>query len=110
RRLAVERELTKDALKCQDIFDYIKEAGLLKTVYDFTPCYELLVKEFLVNIPEECDNPLSKDYHKVFVREPKAELEVANDVVSAEITAGKVRVWPKKKLIPTSKLNVKNQG
>ncbi|CAJ2637486.1 unnamed protein product [Trifolium pratense] len=107
RRLAVERELTKDALKCQDIFDYIKEVGLLKTVCDFSPCYELLVKEFLVNIPEECDNPLSKDYHKVFVRgkcinfspvvinnylgrsvEPKAELEVANDIVSAEITAG----------------------
>ncbi|CAJ2628872.1 unnamed protein product [Trifolium pratense] len=126
RRLAVERELTKDALKCQDIFDYIKEAGLMKTVCDFSPCYELLVKEFLVNIPEECDNPLSKDYHKVFVRgkcinfspvvinnylgrsvEPKAELEVANDVVSAEITAGKVKVWPTKKLIPTSKLNVK---
>ncbi|CAJ2651661.1 unnamed protein product [Trifolium pratense] len=126
RRLAVERELTKDALKCQDIFDYIKEAGLMKTVCDFSPCYELLVKEFFVNIPEECDNPLSKDYHKVFVRgkcinfspvvinnylgrsvEPKAELEVANDVVSTEITAGKVKVWPKKKLIPTSKLNVK---
>ncbi|CAJ2667740.1 unnamed protein product [Trifolium pratense] len=65
RRLAVERELTKDALKCQDIFDYIKSV------------------------------------------EPKGELEVANDVVSAEITAGKVKVWPKKKLIPTSKLNVK---
>ncbi|XP_045831598.1 uncharacterized protein LOC123922992 [Trifolium pratense] len=69
RRLAVERELTKDALKCQDILDYIKEAG--RSI------------------------------------EPKAELEVANDVVSSEITAGKVKVWPKKKLIPTSKLNVK---
>ncbi|PNX85311.1 hypothetical protein L195_g041379, partial [Trifolium pratense] len=98
RRLAVERELTKDALKCQDIFHLIKEAGLLKTVADFSPCYELLVKEFLVNIPEECDNPLSKDYQKVYVRgkcidfsptvinnylgrsvEPKPELEVAND-------------------------------
>ncbi|PNX61587.1 envelope-like protein, partial [Trifolium pratense] len=111
RRLAVERELTKDALKCQDIFHLIKEAGLLKTVADFSPCYELLVKEFLVNIPEECDNPLSKDYQKVYVRgkcidfsptvinnylgrsvEPKPELEVANDAVSTEITAGKVKV------------------
>ncbi|XP_045791568.1 uncharacterized protein LOC123886280 [Trifolium pratense] len=120
RRLAVERELTKDALKCQDIFHLIKEAGLLKTVADFSPCYELLVKEFLVNIPEECDNPLSKDYQKVYVRgkcidfsptvinnylgrsvEPKPELEVANDAVSTEITAGKVKVWPKNKLIPT---------
>ncbi|XP_045791226.1 uncharacterized protein LOC123885934 [Trifolium pratense] len=126
RRLDMERELTKDALKCQDIFHYIKEAGLLKTVGDFSPCYELLVKEFLVNIPEKCDNPLSKDYHKVYVRgkcikfsptvinnylgrfvEPKAELEVANDVVISEITDGKVNVWPKNKLIPTSKLNVK---
>ncbi|XP_045791567.1 eukaryotic translation initiation factor 5B-like [Trifolium pratense] len=126
RRLAVERELTKDALKCQVIIHLIKQAGLLKTVADISPCYELLVKEFLVNIPQECDNPLSKDYQKVFVRgkcidfsptvinnylgrsvEPKPELEVANDAVSTEITAGKVNVWPKNKLIPTSKLIVK---
>ncbi|MCI35074.1 envelope-like protein, partial [Trifolium medium] len=31
-------------------------------------CYETLVREFLVNIPEDCDDPLSKEYQKVFVR------------------------------------------
>ncbi|MCH79488.1 envelope-like protein [Trifolium medium] len=126
RRLAVERELTRDALKSQDIFDLIKDAGLLKTISEFSACYELLVKEFLVNIPEECDNPLSKDYHKVYVRgkcinfsptlineylgrtvESKPELEVSNNAVGSELTGGKIKVWPKSNLIPTSKLTVK---
>jgi hypothetical protein len=39
RRVAVERELGKDV-------------GLLKTVARFSQCYEGLVKEFIVNIPE----------------------------------------------------------
>ncbi|MCI56131.1 envelope-like protein, partial [Trifolium medium] len=34
--------------------DLIKEAGLLKTVWGIGDCYERLVKEFLVNIPEDC--------------------------------------------------------
>ncbi|MCI15451.1 envelope-like protein, partial [Trifolium medium] len=33
RRLALERELGKEALECQEIVDLIKEAGLLKTVW-----------------------------------------------------------------------------
>ncbi|MCI84795.1 envelope-like protein, partial [Trifolium medium] len=37
--------------------DLIKEVGLLKTIWGIGHCYEKLVKEFLVNIPEDCDNP-----------------------------------------------------
>jgi hypothetical protein len=68
RRLALERELGEDALKITDVIDLIKEAGLLKTVTKLGDCYEVLVKEFLVNIPEDCDNPLSLDYQTVYVR------------------------------------------
>ena len=47
----------KEALECEGVMNLIKEAGFLKTVYNLGGCYEKLVKEFLVNIPEGCDNP-----------------------------------------------------
>jgi hypothetical protein len=101
----------------------IKHAGLMKTIYGLGNCYEKLVKEFLVNIPEDCDNPLSKEYQKVFVRgkeisfspdvintylgrseELYPELEVTDDVICKSITGGNVNYWPKKGKLPTSKL------
>jgi len=57
RRLALEIVLGKEALECEGVMNLIKEAGFLKTVYNLGGCYEKLVKEFLVNIPEGCDNP-----------------------------------------------------
>jgi hypothetical protein len=48
--------------------DLIKHAGLEKTVTNLGNCYEKLVKEFLVNIPDDCDNPMSPDYHVIYVR------------------------------------------
>ena len=68
RRLALERELGKEALEIKVVMQLIKEAGLIMTVCNLGDCYEKLVKEFLVNIPDECDNPLSREYQKVFVR------------------------------------------
>jgi hypothetical protein len=40
----------------------------MKTVTGMGYRYEKLVKEFLVNIPSDCDSPLSTEYQKVFVR------------------------------------------
>jgi hypothetical protein len=101
----------------------IKHAGLMKTVSGLDKCYEKLVKEFLVNISADCDNPLSKGYKKVFVRgkkitfspniintyvgrseEPYGELEDTDDAICKSITRGKVKHWPKKGKLPTSKL------
>jgi hypothetical protein len=65
----LERELGKEALEIEVVMELIKEAGLMKTVCNLGDCYEKLVKEFLVNIPDECDDPLSREYQKVFVRE-----------------------------------------
>ncbi|MCI41272.1 envelope-like protein, partial [Trifolium medium] len=53
RRLALERELGQDAFECKEIMELIEAAGLLKTVWGLGSCYEKLVKEFLVNIPED---------------------------------------------------------
>ena len=62
RRLAVKRELSKEAVEIKVVMDLIKEARLIKIVCNLGECYEKLVKEFSVKIPTECDNPLSREY------------------------------------------------
>ena len=110
RRLALERELGKKALQIEVVMELIKEAGLMKTISKVGNCYEQLVKEFLVNIPSDCDNPLSKEHQKVFVREKCvnfsaniinkflgikennfSELEASDNQVCREITANQVK-------------------
>ncbi|KAK2400814.1 hypothetical protein QL285_050473 [Trifolium repens] len=126
RRLALERELSAEALEQKEIIALIEKAGLMKTVSGIGECYEKLVKEFLVNIPEDCDNPLSKEHHKVYVRgkcvhfspaiinkflgnkeDGYAELEVTNTQVCKTITANQVKVWPMKGKVPSVMLSVK---
>jgi hypothetical protein len=68
RRVAVERELSEETVRIKEIMDLIKRVGLIKTVCNLGDCYEKLVSEFIVNIPEDCDNPLSKEFQKVYVR------------------------------------------
>ncbi|MCI33508.1 envelope-like protein, partial [Trifolium medium] len=89
-------------------------------------CSEKLVREFLVNIPEDCDNPLSKEYQKVFVQGkcvefsptiinkalensdvPQPDIEVSNNKVCQTITADQVKTWPKKQKVPAVKLSQK---
>ena len=113
-------------MKLAYVMDMIKEARLLKTVCNLCNCYEKLVKEFLVNISEECDNILSQEYHKVYVRgecvqlSPNiinkflginescvAEPKVTENQIYKEITANQVQVWSKKGKISSGKLSVK---
>ncbi|XP_050895892.1 uncharacterized protein LOC127102581 [Lathyrus oleraceus] len=68
RRVAVERELGKDVVEVKEVMDLIKFAGLMKTVAGFSQCYEGLVKEFIVNIPEDTADKNNKEFCKVFVR------------------------------------------
>ncbi|KAK2390771.1 hypothetical protein QL285_064285 [Trifolium repens] len=126
RRLALERELSDEALECKYVMDLIKKAGLVQTVSGIGKCYEKLVKEFIVNIAEDCDSPLSKEYHKVFVRgkcvefspavinsflgrreDGYSELEPTNNQVCKTITANQVKMWPLKGKVPYVMLSVK---
>ena len=89
-------------------------------------CYEKMVKEFLVNVSEDCDNHISRKYQKVYVRgecinfspniinsflgideKKTAELEVTDNQVSREINANQTGAWPKKGNISYGKLSVK---
>jgi len=125
-RMALERELSEEAIKIKSVMKLIKSVGLMKTVSNLSDCYEKLVKEFLVNVYENCGNPLSREYYKVYVRrecvnfspniinrflgineEEVAELEVNDNQMCREITANQVATWPKKGNIPFGKLSVK---
>ncbi|KAK2451875.1 hypothetical protein QL285_010887 [Trifolium repens] len=126
RRLALERELSAEALECKEIVSLIEKAGLLMTVSVIGECYEKLVKEFLVNILEDCDNPLSKEHYKVYVRgkcvhfspaiinkvlgnkeDGYAEMEVTNNQVCKTITANQVKIWLSRGKVPSVMLSVK---
>ncbi|XP_058776362.1 uncharacterized protein LOC131650677 [Vicia villosa] len=126
RRLALERELANDALECQEVMKLIKSAGLLKTVTHFSKCYEMLVKEFIVNLSQDCADGKAEDFHKVYVRrkciefsptvvnlylgrndEAQPELEVTDNEVCKVITGGKVKKYPIKSKLSASSLNVR---
>ncbi|KAL5193678.1 hypothetical protein HKD37_20G055860 [Glycine soja] len=126
RRLAVERELGRNALDCKETMDLIKAAGLLKTVTKLGDCYEGLVREFIVNIPSDITNRKSDDYQKVFVRgkcirfspavinkylgrptEGVVDIDVSEHQIAKEITVKQVQHWPKKGKLSAGKLSVK---
>ncbi|XP_045807644.1 uncharacterized protein LOC123901690 [Trifolium pratense] len=126
RRMAIERNLTEEFLKCQDIVNLLEEAGLLNTVSKLGNCYDKLTREFLVNIPADCDNPLSPDYLKVYVRgkcvdfspvvineylgrstAPAAELETSMNEICRTITGDKVKAWPRAGKLSAAKLTTK---
>ncbi|XP_050895536.1 uncharacterized protein LOC127102174 [Lathyrus oleraceus] len=112
KRLALERELAQDVLNCKNIMDLIQEAGLMKTVTQFSKCYEMLVKEFIVNLSEECANGKSKEFRKVYVRGKCVNFSpsVINKYLGRPDEAQpelEVRKWPLKGKLVASKLSVK---
>ncbi|XP_050916065.1 uncharacterized protein LOC127131174 [Lathyrus oleraceus] len=126
KRLALERELAQNVLDYKDIMDHIQEVGLMKTMTQFSKCYEMLVKEFIVNLSEECADGKSKEFRKVHVRGKcvnfspsminkylgrpdvaQPELEVIDNKICQVITANQVRKWPLKGKFVASKLSVK---
>ncbi|XP_050908528.1 uncharacterized protein LOC127122192 [Lathyrus oleraceus] len=112
KRLALERELAQNVLDCKDIMDLIQEAGLMKTVTQFSKCYEMLVKEFIVNLSEECDDGKSKEFRKVYVRGKCVNFSpsVINKYLGRPDEAQpelEVRKWPLKGKLVASKLSVK---
>lgn len=105
----MERELRKDALECKEVVSLIENEGLMNSVDGFGKCYEMLVKDFIVNIPMDCYNKKSKEYKKVYVKgrcvefspevinkfmgrceDEQDELEVTDNTDCKEITAKQV--------------------
>ncbi|XP_058753203.1 uncharacterized protein LOC131626405 [Vicia villosa] len=106
--------------------ELIHAAGLMKTIAHFATCYEVLVKEFIVNLSEECADRKSKEYRNVYMRgrcvtfssivinnyfgrsdEAQPELEVFDNKVCKVITANQVKRWPLKGKLSASKISMK---
>ncbi|XP_058775873.1 uncharacterized protein LOC131650164 [Vicia villosa] len=112
KRLALERELAQNALECKEIMDLIHKAGIMKTVTHFSKCYEMLVKEFIVNISEDCADRKSKDFRKVYVRGKCVTFSstVINNYLGRSDEAQpelEVKSWPLKGKLSASKLSIK---
>jgi hypothetical protein len=122
----VERELGKDAVEVKEVMDLIKNAGLIKTVVSLPQHYEGLVKEFVVNIPEDISERSSREFCKVFVRgrcvrfsptiinkflgrgtDGGVDLETTDNEVCRTITTGQVKEWPSRNHLSAGKLTVK---
>ncbi|XP_057452148.1 uncharacterized protein LOC130743954 [Lotus japonicus] len=90
RRLAIERELHEDALELKEIMDLLADAGLMKTVKDIGRCFSQLVREFIVNIPTDCDDESSSEFRKVYVRGKCVNFspEVVNEFLGRSPVAG----------------------
>ncbi|CAJ2651916.1 unnamed protein product [Trifolium pratense] len=122
RRLALERNLKNDILECPSIVEALEYAGLMKTVVGLDKCYDRLVKEFLINVAADCNDPASPEYRQVFVRgkcvqfspivinqylqrssDEVAPLKATDNEICKVLTGGKIKVWPSKaKLSATS--------
>ncbi|XP_050915281.1 uncharacterized protein LOC127130287 [Lathyrus oleraceus] len=126
RRLALERELGNDTLECKEVVSLIENEGLMKSVDGFGKCCEMLVQDFIVNIPMDCDNKKSKEYIKVYVGgrcvefspevinmfmgrcgDEQAEVEGTDNTVYKELAAKQVSQWLRKGKLSGSKLSVK---
>ncbi|XP_050897056.1 uncharacterized protein LOC127103858 [Lathyrus oleraceus] len=126
RRVAVERELGKETVEVKEVMELIKATGLMKTLTALPQCYEGLVKEFIVNIPDESYGNSSREVCKVVVRgkcvklsptiinkflvrgtNEGVDLEATDNEICRMITAGQVNEWPSRKHLAASKLTVK---
>ncbi|XP_057452421.1 uncharacterized protein LOC130744245 [Lotus japonicus] len=126
RRISIERVLSEEALEFKEIIDLLSKAELMKTVKGIGRCYEKLVRDFNVNIPSDCDDAGSAEFHKVFVRgkcvhfspvvineflgrstTAVAEGESDLNEIAKVISGKQVMQWPKKGLLPSGKLTAK---
>ncbi|XP_057444352.1 uncharacterized protein LOC130736550 [Lotus japonicus] len=126
RRIAREKELSEEALKVDEIVSLLTQAGLINTVKDLGRCYDQLIREFIVNIPVDCNDVDSLGFRKVFVRgkcinfSPTVvneflmrdagavnEGEPCLHMVAHTLTGGLVKKWHKQGLLPSAKLSAK---
>lgn len=68
RRVSLERELGQDAFKIEEVMELLSAAGLMRTMTGLVKCYDILVKEFIVNILVDCADTRSQNFKRVYVR------------------------------------------
>lgn len=67
-RTSCERELRKNFLEWKEVINLLKDSRLMKIVSDIRPYYEILVKDFIMNLSPNYSIKGSQEYMNVFVR------------------------------------------
>ncbi|XP_008465030.1 uncharacterized protein LOC103502746 [Cucumis melo] len=126
KRIVDEVNISDKHQSCMSIMDLIHKAGLEKTISDVGPFYPQLIREFIVNLPNEFNNPSSADYQTVHITGFKFVISLAvidgflgntiyidcspscstTEVLATVLSGGTLSTWPMNG-IPAAALNVK---
>ena len=126
RRIADEVNISDKHHSCVSIMNLIAKAGLSKTISDVGSFYPQLIREFVVNLPNDFNDPSSPDYQTVHIRGFKFSITPAvingflgnavstnfalaspsTDVLASKLSGGTLSSWPVNG-IPAAALSVK---
>ena len=126
RRIADEVNVLDKHHSCLSVMSFIEKAGLIKTISNVGPFYPQLIREFIVNLLADFNDPSSPDYQTVHIRGLKFKISLvvtngflvnngspdcspsipSNEVLASILYAGTLSYWPVNG-IPTIALSVK---
>uniref|UniRef100_A0A9I9E4M2 Putative plant transposon protein domain-containing protein n=1 Tax=Cucumis melo TaxID=3656 RepID=A0A9I9E4M2_CUCME len=109
------------------ILGLIRNAGLIRTVFEVGPFYPRLMRELIMNLPSDFNDPSVDEYQKVHIRGVcfNVSRELLNSYLditlpadyeasyptperlAEELTGGTVPVWPVDGQLPVASLTVK---
>ncbi|XP_050941306.1 uncharacterized protein LOC127149565 [Cucumis melo] len=114
RRIVGEVNVSDKHQSCMSIMDLIERAGLAKTILSAGPFYPQLIREFVVNLPNELNDPSSPDYQTIriwgfkFVISPIvingflgnvidvdcSPSSPSTDILASVLSSGTLSTWP----------------
>ncbi|XP_050935684.1 uncharacterized protein LOC127144159 [Cucumis melo] len=126
RRIADEVNISDKHQSCMSIMDLIHKVGLEKTISNVGPFHPQLIRELIVNLPDEFNDPSSADYQTVHIRGFKFVISptlingflgntidfdcsppcLTTEVLATVLSGGTLSTWPVNK-IPAAALSVK---
>ena len=77
RCIADEVNVSSKHHSCLRVMDLIVKTGFSKTISNVGSFYPELIREFIVNLPSEFNNPSSPDYQAVHIRGSKFKISPA---------------------------------
>lgn len=122
-----EKELAVSAQECWDLMDLFLEFSLDKTILKLGLYYPQLIREFIVKLSIDFDDPTSLQFQKVYIRRHQFVISLATinqflqrntpeNVIEQrpslqelvlEFSGGTLSSWPKNGQLPMTVLSVK---
>ncbi|KAA0059224.1 flocculation protein FLO11-like [Cucumis melo var. makuwa] len=124
QRITDEANIADQYNFCPAILGLIRNAGLIRTVFEVGPFYPRLMRELIMNLPSDFNDPSADEYQKVHIRGVcfNVSRELLNSYLditlpadyeasyptperlAEELTGGTVPVWPVDGQLPVASL------